>query len=162
MLEQLITEIRASALSGNWVLALHGTLALPDICSAIEHGEDRKNGLCYGDWVKKYLSRKYPDLDPQELWKMRCNMLHAGHTHMKTYKRVIFVAPGPARFLGAGEIDDALVLDIWEFTGEVTDGVRRWEKDVKNNPTVAANAQRLVRWHPDGLAPYVVGIPILT
>lgn len=160
-MEQLAAEIRAAVNHGAWVLALTGTLALPDICAALESENGRSSGSRYRAWIRTWLGEQYPELDPGEIYQMRCSMLHQGRTQTGAYERVIFVAPGPLKAHN-NVLGDALNLDLPTFCEDVLSAVDRWKTDMEGNPNYERNSPSLIQWYPEGLAPYVEGLPVLT
>ena len=165
---QLIREIEAAVEGRAWVLALAGTLSLPDICAALQspNGATTKNK--YVAWVKRWLGAEYPNLDPEELYQMRCGMLHQGRTRSskeasgETYSRAMFLGPESSVRMHNSVMGDALVMDLPRFCSDVISAVGRWEASMRDNRNYAINSGSLVRWHPDGLPPYIVGVPILS
>jgi hypothetical protein len=43
----------------------------------------------------------------------------------------------------------------------MTESVRNWYHANAADPNVKANIERLVRLHPNGIAPYVHGMPVI-
>lgn len=61
VMERFTTSIESSLEARNWFAALFMTLALPDICAALED-PDRPVGERYKDWFQRYLKPAYnPD-----------------------------------------------------------------------------------------------------
>jgi hypothetical protein len=58
-------------------------------------------------------------------------------------------------------INDALNLDVMIFCHDVMDGVRDWLRANQNNAVVQINLARIVQFRPQGLAPYMVGMPLI-
>lgn len=161
-MDDLMREIRAAIGGGAWVLALFGTIALPDICAALGSLNGQSTGSKYKNWVRGNLSDKYPHLDPEELWQMRCSLLHQGNSSTRSYSRVVFVAPGGGNVFHNNVLNDALNLDLPTFCEDVMSAAESWFEANATNPTVAKNAESLVRWHRGGLSPYVVGLDVLS
>jgi hypothetical protein len=160
-LAAFLVEIQAAVDGGAWVLALSATLALPDVCGAIDADNGQASGRAYRQWCTEYLSGNYPALDPAELWKMRCGLLHQGRAVGSGFTRVIFLAPGPT-YMHNNIINDALNLDLPTFAGDVMDAVRHWQTERDGSELYERNIAAFIRWYPEGLAPYIVGAPILT
>jgi hypothetical protein len=56
-MQQFLISIRADIATKNWFGALFMTLAMPDICAALEDGTT--NGARYRDWFDRYLKAEY-------------------------------------------------------------------------------------------------------
>ena len=59
-------------------------------------------------------------------------------------------------------LNDALNLDIQTFCWDVVGSAREWQQTVLGTEPYERNLDRFVRLHPDGLAPYVVGMPVIS
>lgn len=70
-----------------WAL-LHVVVCLPDICAALQSDDGRTSSKRYKDWCREY----YPDpsLTPDEVYGIRCKVLHEGRSS----------AVPPARYAG--------------------------------------------------------------
>lgn len=75
-MDDFIREIRAAIRGQAWLLALAGTLALPDMCAALESDDGRTDGPKYRAWVDRWLGNKSPCLNSIDLWQMRCSFIH--------------------------------------------------------------------------------------
>lgn len=64
-MERFINSITKSLAAENWFAALFMTLALPDICGALEE-PDRPVGERYKDWFNRFLKLKY---DPATMYE---------------------------------------------------------------------------------------------
>lgn len=54
-----------------------------------------------------------------------------------------------------------LQIDAAWFCQQFTDAVRQWAITKVNDPNVQTNVPNLVRLRPEGLPPYIVGIPLI-
>ena len=92
-------------------------------------------------------------------------MLHQGSSiHRKSpYTRVIFIEPGAPNYsihycvIG----NEALLIQIDEFVEEMLTGCERWLQFVKGTQPFEKNFGRFATRHPRGLAPYVLGVPVV-
>lgn len=155
-------EIEAAVKGNAWVLALSGTLALPDICAALQSPNGETKRSKYENWVRQWLGAAYPELDPAELYQMRCSMLHQGRSGGTSYTRVLFVAPGSGHVFHNNILNDALNLDLPTFCNDVSAAVRLWQSVMVDDENYLRNSSALMRWYPEGLAPYIVGTPVLS
>lgn len=157
-----MNEIKAAVDGQAWMLALTGVLSLPDMCAALESENGKTTGQKYKAWVRAWLGDKYTTIDPDDLWQLRCSMLHQGRSKTATYSRIIFVAPNNV-FSGHNNIlNDALNLDLPTFCQDVLTAVKQWQKSMEGNSHYLINSIGLMRWYPHGLPPYIVGPPVLS
>lgn len=161
-MDDLISEIEHTVEAGAWLLALAGTLALPDICAAIQSPNGKTTGSKYKRWVHDYLQEEYPKLDPDELYQMRCSLLHQGTSTARKYKRVMFVSPKSPLRIHNGVIDDALFLDMPTFCADIIKAVRVWQAATESTAAYRQNMELVMRWHRGGFGSYVTGGDILT
>lgn len=161
-MDDLIREIEIGVEQGLWQLALAGTLALPDICAAVQSENGKTTGSKYKNWVRDYLRQEYPKLDPDELYQMRCSFLHQGTSSAIKYKRIIFVSPHSTVRIHNSVVDDALFLDMPIFTADVISAVRSWQAKVRGTSNYIKNMDLVMRWHRGGFGSYVVGGDVLT
>lgn len=160
-MDLLIDEVRAAVRAGAWVLALTGTLALPDICAAVEQPSATTTAKRYKAWFERYLAEQYPRLPAADCYKLRCNMMHTGFTATVTHSRVMFAADPHGNTFHNCEMDGALVINLPTFCDDVIAAVRLWQNEKANDPTYQQNMSRLIRWHPNGLPPFFIGVPVL-
>ena len=118
-MDQIFREIRAAVTGNAWVLALFGILAIPDICGALDSNDGRALGSRYKAWFTANVGQKYPRLDADECYQMRCSMLHQGASAAASYSRVIFVGPGPLKVHNSVSGGNALYLDLPTFCEDV-------------------------------------------
>lgn len=161
-MDDLINDIETAARQGLWIVALTSALALPDMCAAVGSENGRTTGAKYKNWVEKYLQPKYPRLNPEELYQMRNSLLHQGTSGTDAYSRLLFVHPAARLHVHNALIGDALVLDLPTFCSDVISSVRTWQDEVSQTAAYQANIQSVIRWHPDGVEPYMVGAPVLS
>lgn len=161
-MDQYIREIKSAVDGEAWMLALTATLALPDICAALQSSDGKTTGKKYKAWVECWLGDKYPTLDADEIYKIRCSLLHQGRTSGVSYSRVIFVAPFNGNVFHNNVLNDALNLDLPTFCKDVLEAVETWRTKTSDNPTVLKNMDSMIQWYPNGLPPYVQGTPVLT
>lgn len=162
-MESLLNEIERALELELYYLAIVLALTLPDICAALEDPNGVTRGEYYKAWYNKYFAIKYPSITDNDCWSLRCGVVHqgrCGHPNMQ-YDRVVFTMPGAPAVLHNNFINGALNLDIELFCQDMIDTVRDWYNAQQNNPNVKSNLPHLVRYRPKGLAPYVVGMPVI-
>lgn len=164
-MDVLTKEIEKALTSGFYYLAIVSSLTLPDICAALESPDGESNKKRYVDWCDLWLLPKYPNLTSSELYNLRCGVIHQGkaiHPSMG-YSRILFTLPVKQNIVSHNNIiNDALNLDAVTFCRDVLECVGNWYTREKNNPQVMANLSNMVKYYPNGIAPYIVGVPIIS
>lgn len=163
-MDVITDEIERALSAGLYYLAIVVALGLPDVCAALESDDGEATKQKYRTWCDAWLLPSYPGLTSDDLYSMRCGVVHQGrlgHPKMQ-YSRVLFTLPNPSRnVFHRGVINDAPNLDAVTFCRDVTDAVARWHAATGAEPNVVANLPRLVRFYAQGLAPYLVGVPLI-
>jgi hypothetical protein len=167
----LIEQAREAADSRAYYLSLFAALALPDICAAMSSGDGRTNHKRYAAWFDEYVAPKYtvgpkrvPSLSGADCYYYRCSILQQGSSqHPKnTYSRILFVEPGATTNIFHNNVmNDALNLDVRLFCHDVCDGAVSWLATAEESPEYQANFGRFMQRHPNGLPPYIVGLPVI-
>jgi hypothetical protein len=165
-LDVITREIEVALKGGFYYLAIIGSLTLPDICSALESQDGTTSGKQYMHWCDSWLLPKYPFLTSSEIYSLRCGVIHQGNAMhpSKRYSRILFTLPVPHNdvFLHNNILNDALNLDAVTFCRDVLECGVNWYAQEKNNPHVVANLPNQVRYYPKGIAPYIVGVPVIS
>ena len=65
------------------------------------------------------------------------------------------------RMMMAGTQKAVLSLDAEYFCRDVVRNASHWYASKQNDRTVAANMPKLFQFRPQGLAPYIVGAPLI-
>jgi hypothetical protein len=146
-------------------------LTVPDICSALALPNSvfvkEKH---YVAFVDKYTTPPALGLDGQSCYRLRGGVVHranmAGHGKFGA-THVIFTLPGSLASIHAlsiihresGKI--AAMFDLADFCGEMIAAAKRWFEEYQDNPTVKENMRNLIRYCPDGLFPFVGGVPVV-
>ena len=108
------------------------------------------------------MSQKYSFLTGDDMYSIRCGVVHNGRCGDLKHNvaRVLFALPGPGTLVNC-QMNDAYVYGVVEFCKDFIAIVRKWYRDNESNTYVQANVPRLVQFRPMGLAPYVVGMPLI-
>ena len=162
-LNQLLHQINTAAQSGLHLVALGMASALPAICASLAATDGRADGREYKAWCAANLSGpEFSFVTPEDLYSIRCGVLHQGRFGdlQHNVARVIFAPPGGASFTNC-RLGDAYVYGVVEFCGNLCDAALRWYEANKDDPVVEANSKRMMQYYPAGLAPYIVGIPVI-
>ncbi|HVY06152.1 MAG TPA: hypothetical protein VHB46_09270 [Burkholderiales bacterium] len=122
--------IRAKA---HWAL-LHMVVCLPDFCAGLQ---SRRGNTCtkmFINWCDRYL--RFPDLTGEELYLLRCKVLHRGHAATSKFGRYLgFVLRPRSPELALQPRDNVvLMLDIEALAEEMKCAIERWIDIVEKNP----------------------------
>lgn len=184
-LETLIDQLEKSLDSQYYFLALTTALSVPDIAAAIGSDDGKASGAkykkWYDDWVLPRFSinvnetRRTRGIDSpidiknpftgEECYYYRCAMLHqARSTHDKSaFSRVMFVEPrSTSTVIHYGILNDALTIDLPSFCREITQGYRDWVAVAQSDAIYTQNMANTMQRHAGGLAPYIVGVPVIS
>jgi hypothetical protein len=187
----LVDQLEQSLQARLYYLSLLAALAIPDIAGALDSDDGRANGERYAQWFEVWVrpvfgeamaatlrARLPPEvlaslpamnepmnpLTGQACYHFRCSMLHQGSSQNPNgqFARIIFVEPGASTgTVHASVANDALIIDLPMFCQEVIRGTRRWLDSVQGSPKFEANYERFARRHPEGLPPYIGGVPVI-
>ena len=147
-----------------YYLALFASLALPDICGAISSDNGQAHRKKYIEWYDKYMAHTCHFLAGEDCWRFRCSLLHQGSTqHPKgSYARIVFVEPSATTsVLHCNVLNDALNIDVTVFCADMIQGVENWLQENENTQLYQKNHSKFVRRYPDGLLPYIAGVPVI-
>lgn len=161
-LEPLLDEINQAANSGMPFLAIAMTVALPDICVSLASETGRTSGPKYKEWCAKNLGPDFSYVTPEDLWSMRCGVLHNGRFgDMKhSVARVLFALPGGANFTNC-VANDAYIYSVVTFCENFTGAVMRWILKNERDRTIKTNLAHLMQYRYGGVPPYIVGTTVL-
>jgi hypothetical protein len=163
-MEIITNEIEHALKNGLYYLALVCTLSLPDVCAALESLTGETTARQYRDWYDRWLRQKYPQVTGDDLYGLRCGVVHQGQlAHPKSqYSRIVFILPNAQRgFIHRVIVDDVLHLYLVTFCTDMVTAVTQWYAAKQNDANVIANFSRLVQYRPQGLAPYIEGVPLI-
>lgn len=158
----LLNEINNAAANGMPFLAVAMTVALPDICVSLISADGRTSGEKYREWCRDNLGEEFSFVTPEDLWSMRCGVLHNGRFGGLKHNvaRVIFALPGSVGFVNC-IANDAYFYGVVEFCRNFTDAVYKWFESNRNDATLQANLPNLMQYRKGGLPPYVGGSTVL-
>jgi hypothetical protein len=160
----LLNEINKAAEGGLPFLAVAMTVALPDICVSLASQDGRTNGKAYKAWCEENLPQdKFSFVTPDDLWSMRCGVLHNGRFGDMKHNvgRVIFALPNSGFTIVNSQFNDAYVYSVVDFCRLFTEAVYHWFEANREDTTVNANLPRLMQYRPGGMPPYIVGPTVL-
>lgn len=160
-MNRLIEEIRAALQANMFTLALQGSLALIDICAALESEDGRTRASKFKAWYTAHLGASFSRLTADDAYQLRCGLLHQGRASSDQYDAVIFALPIGMDLRLSVAVDRALVQDLPSFVESILDCVEAWWEDQQGVEPVRTNSESLVRLRPEGLESYIVGVPVL-
>jgi hypothetical protein len=163
-MDDFLDQIEAAGQAGLWHVALYCALGLPDICASLAAPNGETSRARYIEWFKEHVGPSVSGgLSAEDAYFFRCSMLHQGTTEHpnSSYRRVFFVEPGARITMHGNRFDDVLNIDLRVFCLGLAASVRRWLGKVSGTEPFESNRTRLMRRHPDGFAPYVVGMPVI-
>jgi len=177
-MEEIFKQIKDAIACKLYYSALFMTVAIPDICSALQSENNKTTGRKYKNWFNKYIPKLSPNkygasgqLTADDLYLIRCSLLHQGQTsNQNEYKRLLFIEPEAVAYkslssfhcciVGSGSPEQSLLVDIVKLCDDIIKATETWLIDMQDNPYYKTNASRLIRRHPDGIAP-ILGAAII-
>ncbi len=164
-MQNLLDQIQKGLENDLYYLSLFAALSIPDICGAIESQDGEASGKKYVDWFDEYVAPKYNGfLSGDDCYKFRCSLLHQGSSqHSKSnYSRVLFVEPSATTNIFHNNVmNDALNIDVRIFCQDIVMGASKWLQKVEDTRLYKINYDKFMRRHPDGLKPYIIGVPVI-
>lgn len=169
-MDEFFRQVAVTANSGSYFLALAGALVVPDFCGALESPNGKTDGPRYKTWFDKQVAPTYafggtPILTGETCWRFRCSLLHQGTTQSPDsgYSRVIFVEPGATTsVLHMNVLNDALNIDVRQFCLDMVRAALAWRAGVAGTEPYETNIKKFVTRYPNGLPPYIVGVPVIS
>jgi hypothetical protein len=143
-------------------LAITMTVALPDICTSLISDDGRTSPTLYKEWCKNNLGPEFSFVTGEDLYSMRCGVLHSGRFGDLKHNvaRVVFAIPGKLTLVNCIG-NDAYIYSVVDFCKHFTEAVYRWMEKNKEHANVKANLPRLMQYRFGGMPPYVVGQTVL-
>ena len=170
----LVSQTRKAMQSDLYYVALIGALAIPDIAGALEAKDGRANGKHYIDWYERWVRPRLAEnrgrdnpFSGEVCYIFRCSMVHQGASHRpdSPYRKIIFIEPGhpnySIHYCLVGGPGEALLIQVDQFVEEVLHGCELWLEEVKNTEPFETNYAHFATRHPQGMAPYVTGVPVV-
>lgn len=180
----LVEQVERSLQPGLYYLSLFGSLAIPDIAGALDSDDGQASGERYKAWyeewarprfrekvlerippeARRYIGELENPLTGDACYRFRCSLLHQGSSqHPKSpFSRIIFIEPGTtSNVVHYGVLNDALCIDLNSFCIEMISGAKLWLEKVEKTERYQANYANFARRHPEGLKPYIAGVPVV-
>ncbi len=168
-MRDLFQQIERAAAANLYYVALLAGLSLPDICGAMESDNGEANRKKYIAWFDRWVAPKYmvrgaSSLSGEVCYYYRCSSLHQGRAaHPRLgYSRVLFVEPGATTNVFHNNIlNDALNIDLRLFVRDLLAGALEWLQQAEGSVNYKRNFALFMQRYPNGLAPYIVGVPVI-
>ena len=160
----ILNEINKAAAGEMPFLAIAMCVALPDICVSLSSPKGRSERDDYKQWCQDNLSKdEFGFLTPDDLWSMRCGVLHNGRFGDLKHNvaRVIFIPPNSSATFVNCQLNDAYYYSVVDFCRNFTTAVYRWFEAHRDDESVKANLPRLMQYRRGGFAPYIEGQTVL-
>lgn len=158
-------QVDAATNGGLYYIGLLGALAIPDLCGAMQADDGIATKPLYIGWFDDYVGAKYEGLlTGADCYDLRCGFLHQGRLHRagSRYARVIFLEPGTStNIFHKNVMDDVLNIDVRIFCNDMTEAARNWLRTAEDSDLYRQNIDNFLKRHPEGLAPYIVGVPVI-
>ena len=165
-MRNFLEQIRVALAHDLYYVALLTSLAIPDICGAIESNNGTASSQKYIQWFNKYVSDKYLSFfTGEDCYYFRCSALHQGSSQHpnSSYSRVVFVEPSATtNVFHCNILNDALNLDVRLFCSDILDGAEKWLQEHEGTELYEKNYSKFLRRYPNGLAPYIVGVSVIS
>ena len=173
-MRDFLEQIQTALDSGLYYLALFASLGVPDICGAIGSNDGKATKGKYIEWFDKYVAHKYSAcvgvaheriefLTGEDCYRFRCLLLHQGSSQLGRYSRVIFVEPSVTTIVAhCNVLHDALNLHVRIFCADILSGAEDWLQEYEGTELYKKNYGKFMQRYPEGLAPYIVGVPVIS
>lgn len=171
-MEDLIQQIRKGLENNLYYLGLHSTLAIPDICAAINSTDGVATGKKYREWYDKYVTPNFNTLTAEECYNYRCTALHQGTSKpqkVNDYERIIFIEPSinnliinVKRMKGGSDSNYAIMINLQQFCNSILSGAETWIKEKRGTEPFDSNYNKLMKRYPSGIGSYINGVPVIS
>jgi hypothetical protein len=157
-MDHIVNEIWGTYNAGFPYAALMLALAAPDVCASleVEPGSSRNGvGLRYKDWYNRYLAQRVPFLTADDVYSLRCGVVHEGRlgNDKQKFEKVVFSLDDS---WAHAMMDDPtgkkyISITVRLFCENVVEGVREWFAEHHASAAVSANMQRMFKYHTSGV-----------
>lgn len=165
-MRDFLAQIKKGLDENLYFLSLFSALAIPDLCGAMGSNNGKASAKKYKTWFNKYVAPKYNTfLSGDDCYYFRCSLLHQGSSqhNRSNYKRVLFVEPSTTTNIFHNNVmKNALNIDVKIFCKDLISGAEKWLKENENTDLYKKNCDKFMRRYPNGLPPYIVGVPVIS
>lgn len=162
-MDDLLQAIRRNLADANYYSAIFLTIILPSVCCALESEDGQDTRDRYIAWYDRNCGGL--SLTGADCYYLRCALLHQATTQHRNggFSRVLFTFPTQTgNVFHNNVLSDALNLDIPSFCDHILGGAEDWRRQVQGTEPYTTNTQRTIRTHPNGLRPYMAGVPLIS
>jgi len=165
-MRNFLSQIEIGLEANLYYVSLFASLAVPDICGAINSEDGAATKDNYISWFDQYVGEKYSQFfNGEDCYRFRCSFLHQGSSQRSDarYSRIIFVEPSATtNVFHCNILNDALNIDVRIFCLDIVEGAKEWLDEVEETERFQENYSKFMRRYPNGLSPYIVGVPIIS
>ncbi|MBS0374918.1 MAG: hypothetical protein JSR73_10065 [Proteobacteria bacterium] len=166
-LQGMLASIRGSIQTRNWYTALALTLAMPDICAALESSDGKTNGNRYIAWWNTWMGPHYRDrpnfpvpnhvfLGGNDAYALRCAMLHEGSENISTQRKREVLDKFHFRVDGFHciRVNRILQLSVPTYCEQTCGVVQQWLESFRaNEPESDARLRNMLTIHEGSSSP---------
>lgn len=158
-MQNIVDSVYSALKNEDWYAALFVSLTLPDICSALEHGNT--SGEKYADWFEQNLSQYKGFLSGNDCYALRCSLLHSGKDDISDQRKqevlehYVFLTKGSHCNLFKdcvfnGEKKSFLQLNTQIFCKDICKAVEDWLVSSSANSAIQARLKDTIEIHEPG------------
>ncbi len=164
-MQDWLDQIERAQANELYLLALGAALTIPDVCGALMAESGWATKKRYIAWYEANVLPRVAGAPPVlDVYAFRCSLLHQGQGALVAAPstRVLFIEPGATSnvFLNC-ELHGARLIDQPSFVAGLLTAARSWLADPDLPAVVRSNLAKLVARHPSGIAPYIIGVPVI-
>lgn len=126
-------------------------------------GRSKPVFILYNKKLAEKISPHIPT-DIIALERIEYSALHQGSSQnpRSTYSRILFVEPSATTNIFHNNIlNAALNIDVRIFCNDIVSGALTWLQQNQNSQNYIQNYGKFMQRYPNGLAPYLVGVPVI-
>ena len=168
-MNNIILETESALRMGLYNIALQSTLAIPDICAALNSENGETNGKKYIAWFNENVPQLCDDyLDGEVVYILRCSLLHQGKfTHPKQkYDRIIFQPPNKNgnnfhKITVKMSNENVLLLNLTKFCDDILLSAKIWSFRNQDSENYKNNSINLIQTNNNGYNNIIMGLPMI-
>ncbi|MCX7974352.1 MAG: hypothetical protein N3B16_07605 [Candidatus Aminicenantes bacterium] len=164
-MRDLLFQIKKGLFANLHYLSLFAALAIPDICGAIDSEDGQASKENYINWFDRYVAPRYQGFfTGEDCYYFRCSLLHHDPSLQpkSQFSRILFVEPTAIDTdVHCQVVEGALSLDVRIFCQDIIRGVEKWLEEKENTARYKINVAKFIRRYPEGLSPYIEGMPVI-
>lgn len=165
-LDDYLSHIYVAGKPDSWYAALALSLALPDICGAIEYppSEVWKR---YGDWCTKFVTPRDPNLTGPDLYVLRCSFLHTGTAEIQNQEAYKYARIGRIHLTQSDAVSSVGIrkmtvspnvrgrysLPVGDLCEQIVGGAGTWQRGIQGDAGKLAELAKLLEIHDKTFSP---------